>query len=237
GLNGAKARQTATMFREDGAAVEISEDDGAYILRVTYPDALVSSGSGVVNLPPVQPGGPPAPPVALGAGATPWQRLVAALQARQDLSYAQKVACLSQWILESARGTSELVTRHLNFGGLKYRARMAGFATPVDYQASDGEDSYCKFTSEDAFITGYWRFISSGPYDGWETFKDNSAGYIRHIAPNYAGDIAYVTKVLSLFDEAQTLLGVPAGIESLGDVAGGEIPSGGAAASPSGAQL
>lgn len=235
GLTSATAQQAATMFREDGAAVETAEDDGSYILRVAYPDALVASSSSVLNLQPAQPG---APPTSIGAGATPWQRLIAALQARQDLTNAQKVACLSQWTLESGHGTSDLATKHLNFGGLKYRARMEGFATPVDYHASDGEDSYCKFASEDAFITGYWRFISSGPYDGWEAFKDNSAGYIRHIASNYAADAAYVTKVLSLFDEAQTLLGGLGGVNFGGGAAsGGEISSGGAAAGPSGTEL
>jgi N-acetylmuramoyl-L-alanine amidase len=85
---------------------------------------------------------------------------------------------------------------------------MVGFAEPVDYQGTDGElTTYCKFSSMESFIAGYWHFIESGPYDGWEKYRDDGAGYIRHIArKGYAADQGYVGKVLSLFEEAQGLL-------------------------------
>nr|WP_237681833.1 glucosaminidase domain-containing protein [Agrobacterium vitis] len=115
---------------------------------------------------------------------------------------------MSQWIVESARGTSDLAKDHLNFGGIMYRDRMEGFATPVTYIGSNGLTTvYCKFASVDAFIKGYWHFISSGPYDGWNQYTEDAAGYIRHIGGKYVQDPQYVTKVQALFKEALELLG------------------------------
>ena len=96
------------------------------------------------------------------------------------VSDALKTATLAQWILESGRGESELAREHCNFGGIKYRDRMAEFAVPVVH---GGREPYCGFTDEEAFIKGYWHFIESGPYGGWTRFTDDSAGYINHICP------------------------------------------------------
>lgn len=116
-----------------------------------------------------------------------------------------KEITLAQWILESGRGTSDLATKHLNFGGLKWRKEMEGFATPVDYQAHDGPDKYCKFDSVEAFIKGYWRFIERDPYKGWRDRASSGEDFISFIGPIYAGDANYVTKVLNLYPEAQQL--------------------------------
>ena len=119
-----------------------------------------------------------------------------------------KAVTFAQWLLESGRGTSGLATQHLNFAGLKWRSEMAGYATPVQYEASDGPDRYCKFASVDAFIAGYWRFLSRPPYHGWEEHAAEGAeAFIHFIGPifNPAGDV-YVDKVLGLLPEAQELL-------------------------------
>jgi hypothetical protein len=139
----------------------------------------------------------------------PWEDLIGAYRSYMGVSRALKTATLAQWILESGRGTSVLAREHLNFGGLKFRARMSGRADPVDYRGSDGElTTYCKFLSIGAFIKGYWHFIDSGPYDGWRDYAEDGAGYIRHIAKNgYAPGTEYSTKVLALFEEAGRLLG------------------------------
>ncbi len=125
-----------------------------------------------------------------------------------------KPMTLAQWMLESGRGTSRLATEHLNFGGLKWRAEMLGFATPVDFEAHDGHDFYCKFASLEAFIVGYWKFLSRAPYDGWEErAADSPEAFMRFIGPIYnpAGD-TYVAQVLSLLPEAtQRLAAVPDG--------------------------
>lgn len=137
-----------------------------------------------------------------------WDRLIAAY-AGMTIPYPKlKAITLAQWILESARGTSKLAVEHNNFAGLKYRDRMKDHATPIDYIAHDGEDTYCKFKDVKAFIAGYWHFIDSGPYGGYKEFADDPAGYIAHLQKcGYAGDAKYASKVLKLQGEAQQLLG------------------------------
>ena len=121
-----------------------------------------------------------------------------------------KIASLSQWILESGRGTSELSKVHYNFGGLKWRSEMSSFAdfsaTKVTYAAHDGTDFYCRFPSLKAFITGYWKFISRLPYEGWEEHVASPNDYINHVGDIYAPGQNYPEKVKRLFEEAQIFL-------------------------------
>jgi N-acetylmuramoyl-L-alanine amidase len=119
-----------------------------------------------------------------------------------------KAVTLAQWILESGRGRSRLATEHLNFGGLKWRGEMVGFATPVEYEASDGLDFYCKFADLNTFIVGYWKFLSRSPYKGWqEKAAEGPEAFIGFIGPIYnpAGEV-YVNQVLALVEEATRLL-------------------------------
>ncbi|NET60913.1 MAG: peptidoglycan DD-metalloendopeptidase family protein [Symploca sp. SIO2E6] len=120
-----------------------------------------------------------------------------------------KVASLAQWTLESARGTSILAIRHYNFGGLKWRNEMTNFATKVLYEAHDGPDYYCRFASLEAFITGYWKFITRSPYTGWEDHTSSPEEYIEFIGEIYAPKQGYVGKVQKQFAEARKLLGLP----------------------------
>ncbi len=113
---------------------------------------------------------------------------------------------IAQWLLESGRGTSRLATEHLNFGGLKWRDEMTGFATPVDYEASDGWGQYCKFDSLEKFVKGYWRFLERSPYEGWRNNVGSAEAFIGFVGPIYAGDSNYVSKVLNVYDEAKQLL-------------------------------
>lgn len=127
--------------------------------------------------------------------------------AKTTIDFPQlKGITIAQWILESSRGTSRLATEHLNFGGLKWREEMAGFATPVDYEASDGLDEYCKFDSLEKFIKGYWRFLGRSPYEGWRNNAGSAEAFIGFIGPVYAGDRNYIAKVLNLYAEAKQLL-------------------------------
>jgi hypothetical protein len=207
GLRNEFADELVRLFTSDGAVVRREEDEGATRLTIVWSDVestrpADASGNVVASVPSVT------MPVSVSQpeGATPWTRLVQGLRNYSDLSLQLKIACLSQWILESGRGTSVLAKKHLNFGGLKYRTRMQEYATAVDYVASDGEGVYCSFASEEAFVRGYWHFIASGPYDGWEAYREDGAGYLRHIAPKYASDPDYVRKVLDLFEEARRYL-------------------------------
>jgi N-acetyl-anhydromuramyl-L-alanine amidase AmpD len=216
-----QADQVKSFHAAHGASVDITPDGaGTFTVTASYPD--VPAG-------PTGAGGPPATGgQAAGTGGGPsgagndatvslWQQLATAYKAYRGASDNLKVASLAQWALESGRGTSALAVQQLNFGGIKYRDRMAGFAVPVTYTGSDGETTaYCKFSSVAAFIDGYWRFIQTGPYTGWQRFSNDAAGYINFIAPNYAGDPQYPQKVSALFDEARRLLGLPATVGQTG---------------------
>ena len=117
-----------------------------------------------------------------------------------------KAVTLAQWMLESARGNSQLATRHYNFAGLKWRREMAGHATKIKYEAHDGTEFYCKFATLENFIAGYWAFINRPPYSGWESHVDTGETYIRFIGPTYTPKPSYADDVLALVPEAQSLL-------------------------------
>ncbi len=124
-----------------------------------------------------------------------------------DLRHPQlRGIVLAQWMLESGRATSDLSTKHYNFGGLKWRKEMAGFATRVEYDAHDGVDFYCKFATIENFITGYWVFLNRSPYSGWEANVATPEAFIKFIGPIYAGDDKYADKVIALLPEANQLL-------------------------------
>lgn len=120
-----------------------------------------------------------------------------------------KPICLAQWLLESGRCSSVLFKEHNNAGGMKWRSEMSQVASPVEYEASDGKDTYCHFNSLPEWIQGYWRFIERSPYKGWRTSAEaGPRAYISFIAScGYAEDGNYVSKVLSLLPEAEGLLG------------------------------
>ena len=127
--------------------------------------------------------------------------------AKATIEFPQlKEITVAQWLLESGRGTSRLATEHLNFGGLKWRDEMTQFATPVDYEASDGWDKYCKFDSLEKLIKGYWRFLDRSPYEGWRNNVSSAQAFINFVGPIYAGDRNYVAKVLNAYPEAKQLL-------------------------------
>lgn len=133
-------------------------------------------------------------------------RLVAATRTHPLPHPRLKAIALAQWLLESGRATSALAREHLNFGGLKWRAEMAPFATRVDHAAHDGRDGYCSFLSIAAFIAGYWAFLARRPYAGWEGFADDPEGFIRFIGPIYTPTPGYADRVLALLPEAERLL-------------------------------
>jgi N-acetyl-anhydromuramyl-L-alanine amidase AmpD len=207
-----QAHQIAKFYSDQGATVVAAPDGpGTFTVQVT-PSAAGPTGG--------QTNGSGAGGGSLGAG---WQQLATLYKADRTVSDSLKVATLAQWALESGRGTSALAMQHLNFAGMKYRDRMAGFAVPVTYTGTDGETTaYCKFASLDAFVAGYWHFIQSGPYTGWQRFNDDPAGFIGFIAPNYAADPQYPQKVAALFDEARGLLALAA---TVGQNDGGTTPA------------
>ena len=113
---------------------------------------------------------------------------------------------VAQWMLESGYGRSQLAHHHLNFAGLKWRSEMKDFATPVKYQAHDGNDQYCKFDSLSKFIEGYWRFLDRPPYKGWRNHAGDAEGFIRFIGPIYTPTQLYSASILRLVPSAMALL-------------------------------
>lgn len=113
---------------------------------------------------------------------------------------------LAQWALESGWGESDLAVEHNNFAGLKWRPRRVGdIATKVVYEAHDGVDEYCKFSTIRDFITGYWNFIDRGPYDGWREHLTDSEGYIRHLVEcGYCPAPGYTEKVMRIMETGLT---------------------------------
>ncbi len=134
------------------------------------------------------------------------KRLVAIYKG-ENIRYPQlREVTLAQWLLESARATSDLATKHYNFGGLKWRPEMSPFATEIMYTASDGPNAYCKFATIESFINGYWAFINRSPYSGWEEHVDSGEEFMRFIGLIYCPNDEYVGKVLSLIPDAVKLL-------------------------------
>jgi len=124
-----------------------------------------------------------------------------------DIKYPHlKAVTIAQWALESGRGFSKLATDYLNFGGMKWRKEMQGYADKVFYEAHDGGDYYCKFNSIEGFIKGYWKFIERPPYVGWEGHTSNEEEYIEFIGPIYCPNLSYVEKVLNLLPESRKIL-------------------------------
>lgn len=136
-----------------------------------------------------------------------------------------KEVTLAQWLLESARGKSDLAVNANNFAGLKWRVPdMKGFAEPMKIKVpSEPEEiEFCKFTDIDAFIIGYWKFLTRTPYKGLEEYTntpENFLGFLK--AKGYSSDPKYLSKVVDLLPEAQKLLAnaggvaIPASVEQL----------------------
>jgi Mannosyl-glycoprotein endo-beta-N-acetylglucosaminidase len=127
-----------------------------------------------------------------------------------------KEVTLAQWLLESGRGKSELAAKANNFAGLKWRdPDMKGFAEPLKIKvpSEDRDVEFCQFPDIDAFLIGYWKFLTRSPYKGLEEHTntpENFVGFIK--TKGYSADPNYVTKVINLLPEAQNLLASAAGV-------------------------
>ncbi len=117
-----------------------------------------------------------------------------------------RAVTVAQWTLESGYGRSSLATDFRNFAGLKWRPEMTGHATPVEYEAHDGTDKYCKFASLKKFIAGYWRFLDRSPYDGWRNHTASPQAFIRFIGPIYTPTQLYADNVLALLPVVNQLI-------------------------------
>jgi hypothetical protein len=131
-----------------------------------------------------------------------WHELVTTY-ATTDIDYPRlRLITLAQWAIESHWATSELAIRHNNFGGIKYRDRMAAYGSPAHYVSRvDGPQNYCRFSNIKSFIRGYWHFIRTGPYRGWEEFGNEPLGFIGHLKKvGYAEAADYLPRVQRVYE-------------------------------------
>lgn len=99
----------------------------------------------------------------------------------------------AQWALETGYGKSILATRHLNFGGMKWRKEMAKYGQPVPYKASHdpqdskkGQGKYCSFNSLERFVQAYWAWLERWPYKGWRSRADNPTDFMSFVGAKWA---------------------------------------------------
>lgn len=126
-----------------------------------------------------------------------------------------KEVTLAQWLLESARATSDLAATAKNFAGLKWRDEMVVFATKLKIKVPSEPVpvDFCQFQDLDKFLRGYWKFLTRSPYAGLEANTKSPENFIGFIqSKGFAADISYVSKVLQLVSEAHNLLAQANGI-------------------------
>lgn len=139
-----------------------------------------------------------------------WVRFIDAVE-DSTLTPEMKVACVAQAIKESGRGTSNLAKLHNNFHGMKFRDELKKYATPekVEVTSEDkGWDIFASFPTIAYEIVGWFAFLSREPYKGWEAFKDDAEGLIKHIGHIWCPVNGYVEDVLRLVGEARMLLSI-----------------------------
>jgi hypothetical protein len=120
-----------------------------------------------------------------------------------------KEVTLAQWLLASDKATHELAVNANNFAGLQWREEMNGFAEPIEIKVASQPElvKFCKFKDVDAFIVGYWKFLTRTPYIGLEentNTPENFLGFLQ--AKGFSTVPDYVKKVMILVPEAQGLL-------------------------------
>ena len=122
-----------------------------------------------------------------------------------------KVACVAQAILESGRGTSKVSEVCLNFWGMKMRPELAAIARGEAVSVTsetEGRATFAKFANTDIAVTGWLTFLSRPFYKGWEAYKDDSNGFIRHIAKSWCPRKDYSEIVVGLIPEALNILDI-----------------------------
>ena len=121
-------------------------------------------------------------------------------------------AVISQAILESACGTSELATNANNFFGLKYREGRCPTAIGTYYKVGSEQDAntgqyvssnmkWFKFSDFPSGIQGYFDFINIGNYKNLKCIT-NPRTYLETIKNDgYCTSIKYVQNCLNVIDK------------------------------------
>ena len=121
-------------------------------------------------------------------------------------------AVISQAILESACGTSELATNANNFFGLKYREGRCPTAIGTYYKVGSEQDAntgqyvssnmkWFKFSDFPSGIQGYFDFINIGNYKNLKGVT-NPRIYLETIKNDgYCTSIKYIQNCLNVIDK------------------------------------
>jgi hypothetical protein len=120
-----------------------------------------------------------------------------------------RTVTLAQWLLESQDGTSTIATTANNFAGLAWRKEMAGFATPISINIPPENIpiEFCQFRDLDAFIIGYWKFLTRSVYAGLAANTDSPDRFIGFIQrQGFSSSPTYISRVLALMPEAKSRL-------------------------------
>jgi N-acetylmuramoyl-L-alanine amidase len=163
-------------------------------------DVLVSLGVAKLPEAPKQP--EPVKPL--------WQQFIDAVKA-SDMTDAMKVACVAQAINESGRGTSRVAKECNNFWGIKMRSELDGLAVGRRVEVTsetEGFAVFAQFPDVATGVKGWLKFLTRSYYKGWEAYKDDAAGFIRHIGTSWTPKKTYADEVIRGFGEAEILLGI-----------------------------
>jgi len=142
--------------------------------------------------------------------ASHWDSLISSIKA-SAMTPSMKVACVAQAILESGRGTSKVSDKCLNFWGMKMRPELEAIASGEKIlvtSETEGWATFAKFTNTDVAVTGWLTFLSRPYYKGWEAYKDDCNGFIRHIAKSWCPRKDYSDVVIKLIPEALNILNI-----------------------------
>jgi N-acetylmuramoyl-L-alanine amidase len=126
----------------------------------------------------------------------------------QDLTEHCKTVQLTQAMLESGRGISELFTLYQNPYGMKFRNVLVAIASPVDYKFEE----FAQFKSIKSAVEGYWLFLSRKTYEGWDKYENSEHALLQHLVKcGYAGadkkeQDVYTGRCFRLFPEASHLI-------------------------------
>jgi len=130
-----------------------------------------------------------------------------------SMTDSMKAACVAQAINESARGTSKVSHTCLNFWGMKMRTELTDLAFGVEVEVTsevEGKATFASFISTYFAVKGWLKFLTRSYYVGWEAFKNDSEGFIRHIGKNWCPKEGYADELITNLPEARKLLGLAA---------------------------
>lgn len=118
---------------------------------------------------------------------------------------------IAQAILESASGTSELAVNANNFFGIKYKAGRCPTAIETYNKVGSEQNSdgtyvsssmlWCKFTSMEQCVIGYFDFINNSRYAGLKGLTDPKKYLDTIKAAGYATSINYVDNLMKVIDK------------------------------------